>query len=386
MGIYERITGEVYAEISGAFPGSVLNAAAAQGIELKMLEYADETSLRLRFSERDMPVMEDIIRRCMCDITVLSIFGGSKTGALIKHRLRLLLFILPAICALICSSLFIWEIDIRGNEALSDGEILRALSEAGVDYGSFWPGMNVETIRSDTQMRLPEIGWMAINVSGSRAVVLVRERREKPEIYSAREASDIIASRTGIIRRVSTLNGMALAQIGDAVTEGEMLISGTMDSVANGSRYVCAKGSVIADTWYEHSSITPLDAELKTPHRFSLNRFAFIIGKKRINLYLSSGKTIDECDKIICEYKLGVKGLFALPVTLVREKLTRYDCTAGCDADTAAMRQRLTDTLRSRVIGEINSMSFSEGNYDGVYVLTLRAHCTEEIGKTVPLF
>ena len=176
MGIYEIIKGELRAEVSGAYPESVINAAAEYGIELKKVERLDETTVLVSFPERDREKMEAIAQKCMCDMRIVRIRGGSRTRGMIKRR-KLLITLLVMFTALVhLSSLFIWEIDVSGNETLSRGEILRALSDAGVDCGTYWPTLSVDIIRSRTVSALPEIGWMAVNVSGSRAVVRIEER------------------------------------------------------------------------------------------------------------------------------------------------------------------------------------------------------------------
>ena len=68
---------------------------------------------------------------------------------------------------LLLSSLFIWEINVEGNEKLTTGEILRALEECGVKTGTFWPGLDTDEIRCRMLLRLPELGWMTVNVHGS---------------------------------------------------------------------------------------------------------------------------------------------------------------------------------------------------------------------------
>lgn len=380
MGIVEIIKGELRAELCGACPQSVLNAAARSGIELKNIEYIDEVSIRFSFYEKELERTEEIAQRCMCRMRIIRQTGGSRVKKLLRRRWGLLAGIIAAFALLILSSLFIWEIEIRGGDTISRGDILRALSDAGVEYGSFWPSLSVDIIRSEVMSELPEIAWMAINVSGSRALVRIEERKEKPEIYSQQSYHDIRAVKTGIIKRISVLNGRACVQSGDAVTKGELLISGAMDSITNGTRNVAAKGSVIADTWYELTAVTPEEEALKKPHSFKHKRFAIQLGKKRINLYPDGGKTIDGYDKIIREYKLGVKGLFCMPVRLISEELIRYDSASGRGAVSVSMRERLSETLREQVCGEIVTLSFSEGCAEGLVFVTLRAHCTEEIG------
>ena len=55
--------------------------------------------------------------------------------------------------------------------------------------------------------------------------------------------------------------------------------------------------------WYEIDSVCPEQMDLKSGNGLARHRFALVLGKRRINFYISSGKAIDECDKIIDEYE-----------------------------------------------------------------------------------
>lgn len=385
MKLYEQIMGRVRLRISGAFPESVLNMAAMEAIALSELNSVDDCTVELSIAERDLGAMRSIAEKCMCEMEVLCARGGSRTRKLVGRRRWLIAFAAITAAILTVSSLFIWEIDVRGNESISRGEVLRALAECGVESGTFWPGLSSDMVRSEMMTKLPEIGWMALNVCGSRAVVLIQERQEKPEIYAESAAADIRAKKTGIIKRISVLNGKAEVKAGDAVTEGETLISGTMDSITNGSRYVRAKGQILAETWYELSAVRPCEEAVKDSAPISRSRFAVILGKRRINLYISSGKTIDECDKIIHEYKIGIEGLFAMPVKIVREELRHYDSESAPDTVREEMERTLREQLAKSITGEIQQISFTEGTANGLYTLTLHAHCMEQIGETVPM-
>lgn len=368
-------------EVCGAFPETVLNACAMQALELWDMKCEDDHTLRFCVYERDIPALEDIARRCMCDMSVLGTAGGSTRRRFLKNHVWLLVSLLAALGILAASSLFIWDIDVYGCDELSEGEVLRALSDCGVDCGAYWPALSVDMIRADMLTRLPELAWMTVNVSGSRAIVLVEERVEKPEIYIESAGADIVAARTGIIRRLSVLNGTPLVGTGQSVTAGETVISGTMESLSRDARYVRAQGGVTADTWYEFSAVCPAQMQEKTPRAGARRRFALKFGKSRYNFYFSSGNTVDGCDKIIHNYNAGIRGLFALPVTLVVEELRPYRLSGTVPADTAAMGARLEARLTDGLRGVVLSSSVTEGDNGGLAVVTLRAACRENIAQ-----
>lgn len=368
-------------EVCGAFPETVLNACAMQALELWDMKCEDDHTLRFCVYERDIPALENIARRCMCDMSVLGTAGGSTRRRFLKNHVWLLVSLLAALGILAASSLFIWDIDVYGCDELSEGEVLRALSDCGVDCGAYWPALSVDMIRADMLTRLPELAWMTVNVSGSRAIVLVEERMEKPEIYIESAGADIVAARTGIIRRLSVLNGTPLVGTGQSVTAGETVISGTMESLSRAARYVRAQGGVTADTWYELSAVCPAQMQEKTPRAGVRRRFALKFGKSRYNFYFSSGNTVDGYDKIIHNYNAGIRGLFALPVTLVVEELRPYRLSGTVPADTAAMGARLEARLTDGLRGVVLSSSVTEGDNGGLAVVTLRAACRENIAQ-----
>lgn len=381
MKIVEHIRGAACVEICGAFPESLLNAAALSALELWDIESVDDYTVRAKTFEGGLPELENLAQRCMCDLRVVRLYGGSTERGMLLRRRVLAVLLIMTMLLLSVSSLFIWDIQVTGNETLTEGEILRALEECGVSIGSYWPDINPDELRCRMLLRLPELSWMTVNIHGSCADVPVTERAKKPEIYSENKYADIVAAKTGIIESLTVLNGTALVTTAQAVTEGETLISGRMDSITNDPRFVCAEGSVKARTWYEITAVCPEKTQAKSGSSRKALKFAVKAGKKRINFYNSSRKTLDECDKIIHEYKLGIEGLFALPVSFLTEEYRQPEKTEKPTVDTDGMKARLEALLRDNIAGDIESIRFACSRTGGVLYVTAYASCLEEIGK-----
>lgn len=378
----EQIKGAARVELCGALPESALNACAMNGVMLWDLECKDQCTVRATVYEKQLKELELIAQKTMCELTVISMRGGSKSRRHIARRMWLLISAGLVALLLCVSSLFIWEIDVRGCDKLNEGKVLRALSDCGVEPGCFWPSMSADLVRSKMLTLMPELSWMTVNVSGSRAVVLVCERAERPEIYDESDARDIVAGKTGIISKVAVQSGKATVSRGQAVVEGELLISGTIESITNPPRYVCARGQIIADTYYELCAACPTELPIKGGEGRIKVKYALKIGKNRINLYFGSGNDIDGCDKIIKEYNIGIKGLFATPISIVREELIRRDSAEASYADETGMKQRLYEYLVSSIDGEILSKGYSVSRKDGVLYVTMSAHCLENIAES----
>lgn len=377
----DRLLGMAQVEICGVFPEAILNLCAARSLPVKEPESVDAYTLRLWVQERDLPELESLCRQGRCEMKLLEKQGGSGNLRLLRRRWALLLAAILVSAVLGLSSLFVWEIEVQGCERLSPGQVLRALADCGVERGSYWPALTPDLVRSRMLNRMPEIAWMTVNVSGSRAVVLVQERAEKPEIYQESAVSDLVAARTGIVARVRVENGYPLVQEGQSVVEGEVLVSGTVENLTQPSRQLRARGSVLADTWYEQTAVCPPAAEQKGEVVSKSSRFALKVGRKRINFYRKGKKTLDGCDRMVHEYNLGVEGLFALPLTLVREDCVRRQSLAPTEARKEPMAERLRSQLQERLEGEVLSSQTGSYRAEGSVYVTLRAHCREEIAQ-----
>ncbi len=385
MRLYDRIQGLVRVELCGAIPAAAINACAARAIALRDLEAVDACTLRATLAERQLPALEAVAARTMCSVTVLSRRGGSRNLAFLWRRLWLLLTAVLTAGLLLASSLFIWEIQIQGCERLTRGQVLRALADCGVEQGAFWPGISADLVRSRMMLAMPELAWMTVNISGSRASVLLVERVEKPEILPENRAADLVAGRAGIVRSLSVRNGKPLVQPGDTVAAGEILVSGRMDSAVGELRKVWADGRVIADTWYELTSVCPLTCRQKGEVRRQHSCFALKIGKRRINFYRNGKKTLDGYDKIVHEYNMGVEGLFALPLRLVREDLTQRETADAAPAADREMGAALRRDLQERIDGEIVSSAVSVSQGPELVTVTLHAQCRENIARRIEI-
>ncbi len=382
-GVVRKISGCCRAEICGAFPENAVNACAANGVMLYQTRRIDDYTLSVWVSEKEYRKLDNIAEKNMCTVEKHETVGGSNLLVFAKKHIAVIMGLAFALALLCLSSLFIWDIDVYGCVELSEGEVLRALSECGVDCGTYWPSISTELVRASMLTRLPELAWMTVNVSSSRAVVLVSERLEKPEIYVESLGADLVARREGIVRHVSVKNGAPTVGIGQSVTAGELLITGGMESATQGVRVVRAQGEVIADTWHELTAVSPIEREKKISHGLKYARYALKLGKNRINFYFNGGNTVDECDKIVHNYKIGVGRLFAMPITFIVEEFIPYNTTPEAVCNYEAMGERLQSSLENCVKGDILSCSLTHGESNGVAVVTLRAACRENIAQLI---
>lgn len=389
--IIHMLRGKVRLEIEGAFPERFLNLLAQHGVAFWGIEWCSPLCLRLYVARTDAKRAAALAERAMCASRVLGRQGLPFLLLRLRRRYALFLGLFLSLAAVLVLSRFVLEVTIEGNETIPTARIRAVLAELGVHPGVWGPAVDSGQIEQELLLRIPELGWFAVNVRGCRAEVSVREREMKPELVDEKTPANVVAEKGGIVTRLEVLEGAAQVKRGDTVAPGDLLISGVDDLEAPpaqggivGVRYVHAMGRVYARTWYTLSAATPLTAFGKSYTGAQRTRRALILGNKQINFYLGAGISYGEYDKIEKTKVLKLPGGIALPVALLETTLTEYEAVPAQVARDSAeeyLRRALEKELRARVgEGEILRMSVTVSEQGGVLTVTLLGECEEQIG------
>ena len=373
-------------EVCGVHPERVLNACAAAGIACTASEPVDAYTLRITVRARCAETAAELARRCQCEVKTLYRRGLPQLLRRAARYRGACAGLLVAVLAVLTSSLFIWRIDVTGNETLTTGQILRCLDECGVRPGTYWPALSNDLVRNDMILCLPELRWLTVNVHGSRAEVIVREKDPLPDITPDDTPVSIYASATGVILSMDVYAGEARVVPGAAVEPGDVLVSGAVTDLGGDVRPVCARAEIRARTRQELTGQIALTESEKQSARGGRTRWALRAGKKRINFYQNSGISDAECDKITYEYPFAIRGVFTLPFSLVRERVQPYrtaDAPVSEDAARASLEQALLQQLRETIgaDGAIISYETAAETTGNVLTVTLTAECEQEIGR-----
>ena len=381
------LLGAVELRITGGRTERFLNVLAREGVWFTNALRVDEITLSIRIHRRDLAAVQELAKRSFCECTAVSETGLPRLWG--RIRLRRALLIMPALClmAVMALSLFIWDISISGSETLTDAEILAALDSEGIRTGAFGLCIDRELLRERLIEALPKLAWITVNVRGSRAEVIVRERVEPPEVVDVRSPADIIAAKTGLITEMNVFEGRAEAERGQMVLAGETLVSGTLGSLSGRVRRVHALGEIRARTWYEISEKTPLEYISKRYTGETVSRKSVAVGNYRINLYINGSISLDCCDKITDSKRLELPGGLLLPIRLTESEYREYEAVPAEMSISEAeelLKPRLLQRLRRELNGEPLSLEFITVEEEGFVTVTLRAECLENIAMTVP--
>ena len=384
------LRGNTLLAVECPMPERFFNLCGVHDIPFWDVKWQGETAFTVRTTRWGYFRLKSVTGGLDVDMTV----RREKGAPVILRRFRRRYVLLGAAAVFVLlfwwGNTYIWDIEVQGNDTIPTEQILRALEKQGVKVGTKALSIDQEDLRNHVLLELEDISWLAVNVSGCTAHVQVVERHRPPPLLTDAEKCNVIAAKDGLVTKVEALDGRAEVMQGSTVTRGQILISGVVDSTMTGVRLLHGMGRVYARTWYELSTIVPLQVTQQGENRKSSARIAAIFGKQRINFFPKGSVLGPDCDKITLYKPLTLPFGFRLPVTLAVERFSRYDM-AGAERSAEEARREGEQTLLHELQtllekdGTVENTHFAAVKRNGCLMVTLKAECLEQIGKSVPI-
>lgn len=380
------LQGYVQAELRGASPEWALERLSNARVAFLRVQRIDDFTIALLILRKDVLKAEAAARKAMCELAVVREMGFGKTfGGLWRRRLFVLGLVLCAAGAFVIPK-FVFFYDVVGNETVPDAEILRALHSLGVGFGTYGPEIQPQALKNKMLLLVPELQWFTVQQSGMCAHVVVRERPEKLAVEERRAPMNVVAAKDGVLTSVSSLEGNCLCAPGQAVTEGQVLISAYTDLEFT-TRVSAALGEIYAETLTHKQVVCPDTALFKQPNGMTARRISLLVGEKRWNIFANGGNLEGKCDKITKTHMLTLPGGFEIPVGLEITELSGYDLVKKPLAEETAQAlliEQLERGVRQDMIaGEILDEALDLTRQNDRYELHASVRCEEMIARMV---
>ena len=299
-----------------------------------------------------------------------------------KNRCGLLVGAVAAMIFGVITSGLVWDIRVEGNTRISEGEVEHVLEECGLSVGSSHRGFDAGVIENRALILSDDISWISVNIKGTVAEVEIRETAFAEESQSM-TAANLVASQGGVIEYLEDTRGKVMVDAGEAVSEGELLVSGIYGSDTEGFRYTVARGKVYARTERSFSVDIPLEYSKKEYTGGVKTEKYLIFFKKEVKFYSNCGHLYEFCDTIDTVEYFESFGDAELPFGVRTVKHLEYRYTdAQRDADSAAdlAYYRLGELLNTELHGgELLSKEISFELSDKKYTLLCRVRAIENI-------
>ena len=378
--------GSVLIEITGAWPQRAVNALAAARIPMGDFSMQDALCCRIRILQRDLPRARQLIERAQCESRVCARGGIHARFYGLKYRKFLIGFFLLIMMLVLLLPQFVWTISVEGNETVPDGKILQALELLGIGFGTYGPSIDSQTVKNQMLALVPELEWLAVNRSGGRAVVSVREKRQPPALIDTQKIVNIVAARTGIITKAEVYSGKSLVEPGQTVLQGELLVSGLVQWT-NRVQTSHAMAEIYARTWHSQTAVMPQHVTVRESTGEEQVIKTLIFGKKRIKLSGKSSISEKNCVKIKTESVLTLPGGISLPIRLetmrCRTYLPQIQVMPPVDAFSILAAGTKSEIQADLLAGEILQTRCTQRAENGRYDYSTVAECSEQIASEV---
>ncbi|MBQ8357933.1 MAG: sporulation protein YqfD [Clostridia bacterium] len=240
------------------------------------------------------------------------------------RRPGLLCGLLLALALIIGARLFVWEVDVEGNESIPREELLTELSAVGLSRGTFLPRLDGDGVAIALRQGDSRVAFATVNLKGTVAHVQIREAAQAPD-GPVTVPANLVAKCDGVVVLPLIFEGEALVQEGDVVRAGQILAGGLIDTEKHGYRVTRAAGQVLARTVHTYTVTIPLSYEEKVYTGKSGYDVSLLFFGLRGKVFKTTGNINGECDIIQNIKWWTLSNGRTLPVGFVIDESAEYE-------------------------------------------------------------
>ena len=253
--IFRFLTGYVLVTVEGFFLEKFTNLCAINNLPFWDIRRFGNAKLVGRTTISGFKKMRHEAKKCGCRI-----YLSKKRGTPFwMHRYRKRkIFIVGVILFFVCikiAGLFIWNIEVIGNESIKESEILKQLQELGVAKWKYTKNLDVNKLSNQLMIKRDDLSWVGIEIDGIKVNVKVVEKPKVPDKIDEDIACNIISSKPGLIVSIDTYQGTPKVKPGDVVDKGMLLVEGIveMKQFPEKTELVHSLADIKAKVWYEET-------------------------------------------------------------------------------------------------------------------------------------
>lgn len=280
-------------------------------------------------------------------------------------------------------NMFIWKINVTGNEKVPAEDIIAAAEEQGLVAGSLRKKHIVRDISWYILSKNAGLAWVTVNIQGCTANIVVTEINEETEMkYDDDKPVNIIASKYGVIRSMDVFDGQDVVKVGDAVMKGDLLVSAVYEDRYNKLTLKHARARIMAETDYSITVEFPMEQVLTEKGRVKKETGELtILGMK---IKYGSDKN---CDGL--PFEKEEKNLYffwlKLPISIkntryfyVKEKTVTYTMEQSKNGAYGLLEEKEKEEMAEM---QIISKKLDEKVKDGKYIIKADYICLMDIAE-----
>lgn len=341
--LFRWFGGYVHIRLNGRQINRFLNLCSRNGIPIWNISQDISRYVRIHLRLKDFFYIKPFLRKTRTHIRIIGKHGYPFWCYRHPKLKWFPLYVLLAVCLATYSSTFVWQIQIEGNQAVSEQELLQFLVEQNVEVGKKQSDVDCSQLEYCIRQNFSQLGWVSVYLDKTNLHIDVRESlyEEHQDSIIEDKRYDIVANKDAYINSMITRTGKAVVSQGMDVKKGDVLVEGTCDILDDNGEIVQvlqkkADALIVGDVEYNYAGtisemelvalrITGLysDEMLYTIANTKINQFIEILEENGV-IILDKSVMIDKNeDEIVFRAKMKAREEIGIKIPV--EEITEYE-------------------------------------------------------------
>lgn len=266
IGIFKYLKGYLRIKVWGFSPERFMNLCSNRDILLWDIVRDGEVYF-MNISIKGFFQLRPIVKKTGTRVAILQKYGLPFFIPVLKKKKIFLMGMLLAVIFWICSSFFIWDIELTGNYQITEDVFGRFLKKQEVFIGMRKAQLDIGALEKEIRRNFPQITWTSAKLSGTKLQIAVKEN-DAPMITetldNVENGSSLVSQYDGMIVSMIVRKGVPMAAIGDTVEKGQLLVEGKVpvyneDATVREYRIVSADADIVLEHNRNFSATLPFD-------------------------------------------------------------------------------------------------------------------------------
>lgn len=383
--LFRLLLGYVRIEVEGYYVERFINICTYKKLLIWNLKREKGVKLFLNIGIKDFKKLSEISRKTNCKVRILKKRGIPFFLNRYKKRKIFAIFLIVMMFVIYSSSKYVWNVEIVVKDDLTLDNISEELTNIGIRKGIRKSSIDTEKVINELRLKRDDIAWVGIDIEGTNIIIRIVKADDSPEIVNNYEHCDIVATKAGIITKITAQNGTAMVNIGDTVQKGDVLIAGYMEGKYTDIRYVHSLGEVEAKVWYEQTKEVRFNQEICNETANEEKKYEIGINNYKIKLY----KNLSDFEFYKTEKKeknLKIFKDFYIPISIVEitnKQLTKTQKTYSIEEATNVAVDELSTKIESEIQNPENiiNKNVKTVESDNSVVVTVTYEVIENMGE-----
>lgn len=232
-------------------------------IKLKNIKKNDDNTAEFYIEKNSEKKLKQELNKYNINILEEKDFGLIFFLKSLIFRVGLISSIFICLVCLIISQMFVFKIEVFGNDKISKNEIVSCLNTLGVKSFTAKSSINKKVLESELLEKMPLLSMVSVMTKGNSLVINIQEKVINDEYQNVGNFSPLTASASGRIKEIKLMQGTLKVKVGDIVKEGDILVEPYIIDSSGNKRSVKAEAEIIAEIWCE-GMVTHYENNIKT--------------------------------------------------------------------------------------------------------------------------